>query len=49
MGRNCLTATVDKVSHHHCWYADSEIVEGAVECLMVDEFLPDWCRVGRDN
>ena len=49
MGRDCLMATVDKVGHHHCWYADSEIVDGAVECLMVDECLPDWRGVGSDN
>lgn len=49
MGRSCLTATVDKVGTHHCWYVDRGIIEGAVECLLVDERIPDWRGTGSDD
>lgn len=49
MGKVCLTATVDKVGSHNCWYADREIIEGAVKCLTVDERVPDWRGTSGDD
>jgi len=49
MGQSCLTVTVDRVGAHPCWYHDRQIVDGAIEYLMVTERVPDWRGTSSDS
>ena len=42
MGIGCLTRTVTTVASNECWFAETRIVDGATNYLMVTERVPDW-------
>lgn len=45
----CLDKTIDAVAGYSCWYADRQIIDGAIAYLMVTERIPDWCGSYGDN
>ena len=42
MGIGCLAQTVTTVANNECWFAETRVVEGATNYLMVTERIPDW-------
>lgn len=42
MRQSCSTMTVEKVGAHSCWYVDRQIIDSAIEYLIVDERVPNW-------
>ena len=45
MGMECLTQTVMGVGNNECWFAETRVVDGATNHLMVTERVPDWLGI----